>query len=221
MDNNVWALMRYLREDDTFTAAGAARDTPVKGFPAAAGVSEMPAKGLLPAGAPAADTSAETGAGAGWPPLLALKIFLFLSCKSSARVKPSPGSCSRTQWSLLAFSRCTQNILADSHCSTWRLGRKRCRHCLASLHCLEDLLLSSAHAAPPLGTGSTQSDLGRGPRLIVWKPSVSFRLSGAIASVEASVSTGSPPRLAKIAYLFQSCVLLAHDALKRLGLAWK
>ena len=97
MENNVGALMQYLMEDDTFGAVGAARETPAKGFPAAAGVREMPAKGLLPAGAPAADASAETGAGAGWPPLLALKIFLFLSCNSSARVKPSPGSCSRTQ----------------------------------------------------------------------------------------------------------------------------
>ncbi len=169
MDNNVWALMRYLREDDTFTAAGAARETPAKGFPAAAGVSEMPAKGLLPAGASAAaDTSAETGAGAGWPPLLALKIFLFLSCNSSARVKPSPGSCSRTQGSLLALlSMYTESLWlgataapgawAETDAGTaWRLG--------IALKILLLLAACPQRMQPlPLGSGSTQSDLGTGP----------------------------------------------------------
>ena len=181
MDNNVWALMRYLREDDTFTAAGAARDTPVKGFPAAAGVSEMPAKGLLPAGASVAAASAETGAGAGWPPLLALKIFLFLSCNSSARVKPSPGSCSRTQGSLLALlSMYTESSRWEplQHLAT---GQKHMQALPGVSACLEDLAalscVSSAHATPPLGSGSTQSDLGTGHTLSVGKPSVPFCLS--------------------------------------------
>ena len=77
----------------TFWAAGAAKVTPAKGFPAAPGVSEMPAKGLLPALPAAAGAASGTGAGAaGCPPRRALKIFLFFSCVSSARAKPSPGS---------------------------------------------------------------------------------------------------------------------------------
>ena len=84
----------------TFDAAACAgRDSLAKGLPeeaAEAGVSEMPAKGLLPALAgafPSAGAASDTGSGAGAAPRLALKIFRFLMAVLSARAKPSPTWC--------------------------------------------------------------------------------------------------------------------------------
>ena len=106
-----WLLQPSLGMGSTFWAAGAAWDTPAKGFPATAGVSEMPAKGLLPA-LPAA-AGAPSGTGADCPARRALKIFLFLSCLSSARAKPSPGSCTGTKESQQSLA-----ALLEDHCCT-------------------------------------------------------------------------------------------------------